>query len=48
MIEVLTISASRITHVTAFLDPTLFPAFALPPTLPFTESVGTLRSNDLT
>jgi RNA polymerase sigma-70 factor, ECF subfamily len=34
MIEVLTISASRITHVAAFLDPTLFPAFALPPTLP--------------
>src|SRR5690348_10077360 len=34
MIEVLTISASRITHVAAFLDPTLFPAFALPSTLP--------------
>jgi RNA polymerase sigma-70 factor (ECF subfamily) len=33
-IEVLTISASRITHVAAFLDPTLFPAFALPLTLP--------------
>jgi RNA polymerase sigma-70 factor, ECF subfamily len=33
-IEVLTLSASRITHVAAFLDPTLFPAFALPPTLP--------------
>jgi len=34
MIEVLTISASRITRIAAFLDPTLFPAFALPPTLP--------------
>jgi RNA polymerase sigma-70 factor (ECF subfamily) len=33
-IEILTIRASRITRVTAFLDPTLFPAFALPPTLP--------------
>jgi RNA polymerase sigma-70 factor, ECF subfamily len=34
MIEVLTVSASRITRIAAFLDPTLFPAFALPPTLP--------------
>jgi RNA polymerase sigma-70 factor, ECF subfamily len=34
MIEVLTISASRITHVAAFLNPALFPAFALPPILP--------------
>jgi len=34
MIEVLTISASRITHIAAFLDPTLFPSFALPPNLP--------------
>ncbi|MGD0240019.1 MAG: sigma-70 family RNA polymerase sigma factor [Streptosporangiaceae bacterium] len=33
-IEVLTITASRVTRVTAFLDPALFPAFALPPTLP--------------
>ena len=33
-IEILTTSASRITRVTAFLDPTLFPAFALPLTLP--------------
>jgi RNA polymerase sigma-70 factor, ECF subfamily len=33
-IELLTASASRITRVTAFLDPTLFPAFALPLTLP--------------
>src|SRR5690349_11572004 len=32
-IEVLTISASRITHIAAFLDPPLFPSFALPPTL---------------
>jgi RNA polymerase sigma-70 factor (ECF subfamily) len=32
-IEVLTISASRITHIAAFLDPSLFPAFALPPAL---------------
>ena len=35
-IEVLTISASRVTHVVAFLDPTLFPAFGLPPSLPAT------------
>jgi RNA polymerase sigma-70 factor, ECF subfamily len=33
-IEILTTSASRITRVTAFLDPTLFPAFALPAALP--------------
>jgi RNA polymerase sigma-70 factor (ECF subfamily) len=33
-IEILTTSASRVTRVTAFLDPTLFPPFALPPTLP--------------
>jgi RNA polymerase sigma-70 factor, ECF subfamily len=33
-IEVLTISASRVTHVVAFLDPPLFPAFGLPPALP--------------
>jgi RNA polymerase sigma-70 factor (ECF subfamily) len=33
-IEVLTIAASRVTRVAAFLDPTLFPAFALPPILP--------------
>jgi RNA polymerase sigma-70 factor (ECF subfamily) len=33
-IEILTTSASRITRVTAFLDPTLFPAFALPAVLP--------------
>ena len=33
-IEVLTISASRVTHVVAFLDPPLFPAFGLPLALP--------------
>jgi RNA polymerase sigma-70 factor (ECF subfamily) len=33
-IEVLTTTATHVTRVTAFLDPTLFPAFTLPPTLP--------------
>ncbi len=33
-IEVLTLKASRIARITVFLDPTLFPKFALPPTLP--------------
>ena len=36
-IEILTTSASRITRVTAFLDPSLFRAFALPPALPTRE-----------
>src|SRR5690349_406386 len=34
MIEVLTISASRITHIAAFLDPTLFPSLPPPPPPP--------------
>jgi RNA polymerase sigma-70 factor, ECF subfamily len=33
-IEILTTSASHITRVTAFLDPSLFRAFGLPPALP--------------
>ncbi len=33
-IEVLTLTGSRIARITVFLDPTLFPAFALPPALP--------------